>query len=78
MSSCNTENEKAWPTDISSLWCSLDPIPKGSRTSGARFNAITRLVIILSVILVLNKMKYWWLFFIINVIVLAILYTYVK
>ena len=78
MSKCNTENEKAWPRDISSLWCSLDPIPKGSRHSGTRFNAVTRLVIYITIFMIYSDMKYWWMFFLLNTILLAILYTYVQ
>ena len=71
---CNTEDEPVWFRDIRSLWCSWSPVPKGSMKSGTRFNAITRLLVYTTVVLIVCKTKGWELFAIGGMVMLLGLY----
>ena len=73
-SKCNTENEKIWLDDLKSLFCSASFIPSGSLQSGARFNAISRLLIYSTLALVLMQNKYWLTFLIGSAVLLTGLY----
>ena len=72
---CNTEEEKPWFKHALSLFCSLSPIPKGSKYSGTRFNAITRLIIYITAILLLMKYRYWYVFLVGGIILLVCVYV---
>lgn len=73
-SQCNTEEEKPWIKNLQSLFCSWSFIPKGSVSSGTRFNAMTRLVIYTTIILILCKVKLWWVFFAGCAVILLVAY----
>ena len=47
--SCCTE-EKFWAEDLCDLFCNLSIIPKASMSLDSKLNALTRLVIIISII----------------------------
>lgn len=72
---CSTENEPAWWNNFSSLFCTVDPVPKGGLGSGTRFNAVTRLVIYITFFLIISGFKDWHIFFIAATIVLFVLYS---
>ena len=71
---CNTENEKLWLQDALALFCTWSPLPKGSKHSGTRFNAITRLIMYTTILLLLLKFKYWYIFLIGSVALLVVMY----
>ena len=71
---CNTEEELEWTKDVMNLFCSLSPLPKGSMKSGMRFNAITRLIIYITFILIFLRMKHWYYFAIAGAIVLLVIH----
>jgi len=71
---CNTEEEKPWLQDAFALFCSLSPLPKGSKYSGTRFNALTRLVIYVTAMLLVAKFKYWYIFLAGSMLILTIIY----
>lgn len=72
-STCNTESEPPWVESLKSLLCSFSPIPKGSRYSGVRFNAMTRLIIYITVLLAVCKVKTWPIFLAAGIAMLCIL-----
>ena len=72
---CNTETEEPWFRNLKSILCSLSPIPKGSRYSGVRFNALTRLVIYMTVLLIVFRVEKWYVFLTGGVILLGGLYA---
>ena len=74
MSKCNTENEKLWLQDALALFCTWSPLPKGSKHSGTRFNAITRMIMYTTIVLLLMKFKYWYIFLIGSVALLVVMY----
>nr|WNL49785.1 transmembrane domain containing protein [Marseillevirus sp.] len=72
--SCCTE-EKFWAEDLCDLFCNLSIIPKASMSFDAKLNAITRLVIIISVIAYFLKYQYWYIFLLVSLGVI-ILFKY--
>ena len=75
---CNTEDEKPWLQDLNALFCSFTFIPNGSKGSGQRINALTRLLVYVSIILILCQVKYWYIFLIGSAVLIACLYFYGK
>ena len=62
LTTCNTETEPSWVAHMRSIFCSASPVPKGSRLSGVRFNAMTRLVFYITILLIVCGFPKWWLF----------------
>ena len=62
LTTCNTETEPSWLSHVKSLFCSASPIPKGSRFSGVRFNAMTRMVFYITCILIFCGFDKWYIF----------------
>ena len=75
---CDTENEELWINNPKALFCSLSPIPKGSAKSGTRFNAITRLIVYITLALIALqlKSKYIMMFVIGALVILIVIYYY--
>ena len=71
---CQGEGETFWIEDFSKLFCSLSPVPYGNLNSGERLNAITRLVIYVTVLLVACKYKSAVLFLAAGLVFVVILY----
>jgi hypothetical protein len=71
---CNTEDEKFWLQNFRALFCTWSPVPKGSKNSGMRFNAMTRLMLYITLLMLLLKVKYWWVFLVGSIILLSIIY----
>ncbi|ADB04069.1 membrane protein [Marseillevirus marseillevirus] len=72
--SCCTE-EKFWAEDLCDLFCNLSIIPKASMSLDSKLNALTRLVIIISIIAYFLKYQYWYIFLLISLGIL-ILFKY--
>ena len=72
---CNTENERPWFNNLKTLFCSWSFLPSGSQKSGTRFNAISRLLLYITVLLILMKFEKWYMFFLAGLTLLIILYA---
>nr|WQM87237.1 hypothetical protein [Marseillevirus cajuinensis] len=73
MSCCTEEN--FWAEDLCDLFCNLSIIPKASMSLDSKLNALTRLVIIISIIAYFLGYQYWYIFLLISLGVL-ILFKY--
>ncbi len=71
---CTAADEKFWVEDPKSLFCTLNPYPKGSINSPRRLNAVTRLILYLSVLFFFLKYKYWYVFLALGLIFIILLY----
>ena len=71
---CNTDKEQPWIIRPKDLFCNWSPLPTGGLGSGTRFNAISRLVIILTIILYFSKFKLWKIFLALSIALLFIMY----
>ena len=71
---CSTPMEKFWIEDPRFLFCTLNPYPKGSVMSTRRLNAMTRLIIYISLIMYCCKYKYWYLFLALSLLFIILLY----
>jgi len=63
-------NEDYWYNDIVSLFLHKSIFPKVSQSKQSKINSCTRLCIIVSLILLIFRFKYWWLFLIGSLILL--------
>lgn len=72
--SCSSD-EKFWAEDLSDLFCSLSIVPTASMTLDAKLNAVTRLVIIVSIIAYFLGYQYWYVFLLVS-LGLLILFKY--
>jgi hypothetical protein len=71
---CNTEEEVCWINNWKTLFCSWSIIPKGSHKSGTRFNAITRLLLVSTILLYCLGLKSWNLFLCLGIFFLSCIY----
>jgi hypothetical protein len=80
MSTCSTfkdccnVNEKFWVENPKFLFCTLNPYPKGNINSIKRLNAITRLILYISLLFYLFKYKYWHIFLFLGIFFVILLY----
>ncbi|ALX27573.1 putative membrane protein [Golden Marseillevirus] len=74
--SCSSD-EKFWAEDLADLFCSLSIVPTASMSLNAKLNAVTRLVIIVSVIAYFLGYQYWYVFLLVS-LALLILFKYTR
>lgn len=55
---CDDKNNTFWLDDVSSLFCSLSPVPQGDLTSAQRLNAITRLILYIYLLMLVKRYRY--------------------
>lgn len=67
-----------WIEDPSALFQTFDVIPDMNMTDAERLNAMTRVIIIITVIMFLFKFQAWWLFLCLGLIVVIIIWYIVK
>ena len=68
------KGEVFWVEAPTDLFRSLTLIPTTSQTTEERFNTLTRLVIVISLVLCLFRIKWWFAFLIVGILLLAIIY----
>jgi hypothetical protein len=71
---CNGEGENFWINDLSKLFCSLSPVPRGNLSSGERLNAVTRFILYLFIVMIVTRYKYAIPFLILGLIFILLLY----
>lgn len=71
---CLKMGEKIWIEDPSVLFRSLNVFPNADMTEEERFNAITRLIIVITILLFFLGYKQWLVFLIASIVVLLIVY----
>lgn len=67
-----------WPYDPKAILASVDIIPHDGMTINEKFNAITRFVILITIILLLLGFAFWWLFLIICLVLVICFWTLVS
>ena len=82
MSSCNIFNneccgqdESFWLKNPKDLFCSINPLPRGSVNSAKRLNAMTRMILYVSVLFFLLRYKYWHIFLGLGLFFIILLYS---
>lgn len=66
--------EKFWLEDITDLFRQVTILPNSDMTEEERLNTMTRLVIIISIILLLFGIGSWLLFLVLGVVLVIVLY----
>lgn len=67
-----------WFEDMSSLFKTIDIIPSESMTDAERLNAMTRVIIVISVIMFILKVPIWWFFLSMGLLVTVVLWYIMK
>lgn len=63
-----------WLEDITQLFCSLSPIPRGPLHSATRLNAVTRLILYVFVIMLSMKYKYSFQFLVLSLLLVVLIF----
>ena len=66
--------ERFWLEEPISLFRNTSLVPQCGMTTGARLNALTRLILIITLILYLSKFGRWWLFLLLGLLLIIVLY----
>lgn len=69
-----SSGERFWLEEPVSLFRSTTLIPQCGMTTAARLNALTRLVLLITLILYLFCVGRWWLFLLLGLLLVIILY----
>lgn len=63
-----------WINDPRALFSSTDLVSRDNMTNAERLNALTRVIVIISIIMFLVRFPLWWLFLLIGLIFVIILF----
>lgn len=66
--------ERFWLEEPISLFYSANLIPQCTMTVAERLNALTRLILVITLILYLFCLGQWWLFLILGILLVIVLY----
>jgi len=75
---CNASKQQPWFENPAALFCSGNIVPSGSVYSGQRINTVTRLTLLMTMVLVICKHKYWLAFLILAIVLIMGFYIFHK
>lgn len=68
----STHHEKFWLEDPSVLFTNLEVVPKKDMTQNEKLNAMTRLIVVVSLVLLVMNKPWWVTFLIVGVVAVAL------